>query len=192
MRTWYSSGLYAPGNFGFGAGVTPDPGFYLSTGGRGAALRSRVRSPLGSSTKILGGNLGLSLGSADNFAWAHGVLTGLINAEETVQGWGFGDTTARAQLGWTSGALSNTLYLTTWFPTGRYQRGFNPNTGKNHYGVNLGWGVTYTRGSHQARVRFCNRRYLQRRKSGDRLQNGDDLIWEWAVGKKFAKTIVKF
>jgi len=69
-------------------------------------------------TKILGGNLGLSLGSADNFAWAHGVLTGLINAEETVQGWGFGDTTARAQLGWTSGALSNTLYLTTGSPPG--------------------------------------------------------------------------
>ena len=31
-----------------------------------------------------------------------------------------------------------------------------------------------------------------RRKSGDRLQNGDDFIWEWAVGKKFAKTTVKF
>jgi hypothetical protein len=89
-----ASGLYAPGNFGFGAGVTPDPGFYLSTGGRGAALRSRVRSPLVPQTKILGANLGLSLGSADNFAWAHGVLTGLINAEETVQGWGFGDTLA--------------------------------------------------------------------------------------------------
>jgi hypothetical protein len=26
------SGLYVPGNFGFGAGVTPDAGFYLSTG----------------------------------------------------------------------------------------------------------------------------------------------------------------
>src|SRR5215813_8938696 len=77
-------------------------------------------------------------------SFGHGVVTGLINADDTVQGWGFGDTTARAQLGWTSGAWSNTLYLTTWFPTGRYQRGFNPNTGKNHYGVNLGWGVTYS------------------------------------------------
>src|SRR5262245_64987117 len=27
-----ASGLYAPGNFGFGAGVTPDAGLYLSTG----------------------------------------------------------------------------------------------------------------------------------------------------------------
>jgi hypothetical protein len=95
-------------------------------------------------TKVLGGNLGLSLVSSDVFSWAHGEVTGLINFEDTVQGWGFGDTTARAQLGWNSGPLSNTLYLTTWFPTGRYQRGFSPNTGKNHYGVNLGWGFTYS------------------------------------------------
>lgn len=27
-----ASGLYVPGNFGFGAGVTPDPGLYLSSG----------------------------------------------------------------------------------------------------------------------------------------------------------------
>jgi hypothetical protein len=27
-----ASGLYVPGNFGFGAGVTPDAGLYLSTG----------------------------------------------------------------------------------------------------------------------------------------------------------------
>ena len=27
-----ASGLYAPGNRGFGAGVTPDPGLYLTSG----------------------------------------------------------------------------------------------------------------------------------------------------------------
>jgi hypothetical protein len=27
-----ASGLYVPGNFGFGAGVTPSPGVYLSSG----------------------------------------------------------------------------------------------------------------------------------------------------------------
>ena len=135
------------------ASLTDEPAhLHDSICGAAKAKSTLAKSTPDNQTKILGGNLGLSLGSADNFAWAHGVLTGLINAEETVQGWGFGDTTARAQLGWTSGALSNTLYLTTWFPTGRYQRGFNPNAGKNHYGVNLGWGVTYTRGSHRARV----------------------------------------
>ena len=84
------------------------------------------------------------LGSSYSFAWAHGVVTGVINADETVEGWGLGDTIPRAQIGWTSGAWSNTFYLTGWLPTGRYQRGFEPNTGKNRYGVNLGWGITYT------------------------------------------------
>ena len=59
--------------------------------------------------KILGGQIGLSLASSYNFAWAHGVVTGLINVEETMEGWGLGDTTPRAQIGWTSGAWSNTF-----------------------------------------------------------------------------------
>ena len=135
-----ASGLYVPGNFGFGAGVTPDPGLYLSSGlayydgsikvyiEGGKIVLDVDKRPFSAAfgalwvpeTKILGGQIGLSLGSTDNFAWAHGVVTGLITAEETVQGWGWGDTTARAQIGWTSGAWSNTLYLTNWFPTVRY------------------------------------------------------------------------
>ena len=88
--------------------------------------------------------IGLSLASSYSFAWAHGEVTGLINAEKTVEGWGLGDTIPRAQIGWTSGAWSNTFYLTGWLPTGNYERGFEPNTGKNCYGVNSGWGITYT------------------------------------------------
>ena len=99
-------------------------------------------------TKILGGQFGLSLSSSYNFAWAHGEITGLINAEKTVEGWGLGDTIPRAQIGWTSVAWSNTFYLTGWLPTGNYERGFEPNTGKNRYGVNLGWGVTVHRAQH--------------------------------------------
>ena len=99
-------------------------------------------------TKFLGGRIGLSLGSSYSFAWAHGVVTGLINAEETVEGWGLGDTIPRAQIGWTSSLWSNTFYLTGWLPTGRYQRGFEPNTGKNRYGVNLGWETNLHRAQH--------------------------------------------
>ncbi len=201
-----ASGLYPPGNFGFGAGVTPDPGFYLSTGvahydgdirvfiDGGKIVLDAEKRPYSlffaglwvPQTKILGGNLGLSLGSADNFAWAHGVVSGLINAEETVQGWGFGDTTARAQLGWTSGAWSNTLYLTNWFPTGRYQRGFNPNTGKNHYGVNLGWGVTYTEPHTKLEFDSAIGVTFNAKNPATDYKDGDDFIWDWAVGKKFA------
>ena len=159
-----ASGLYVPGNFGFGAGVTPDPGLYLSSGivyydgdikvyiEGGTIVLDVDKRPFSTGfaalwvpkAKILGGRIGLSLASSYSFAWAHGEVTGLINAEKTVEGWGLGDTIPRAQIGWTSGAWSNTFYLTGWLPTGRYQRGFEPNTGKNRYGVNLGWGVTYT------------------------------------------------
>jgi hypothetical protein len=201
-----ASGLYAPGNFGFGAGVTPDPGFYLSTGVAhydgdiriftegGAIVIDAEKRPYSlvfaglwvPQAKILGGNLGLSLASADVFVWAHGVVSGLINAEETVQGWGFGDTTARAQLGWTSGAWSNTLYLTTWFPTGRYQRGFNPNTSKNIYGVNLGWGVTYTEPHTKLEFDSAIGVTFSAKNPATDYKNGDDFIWEWAIGKNFA------
>jgi len=127
-----ASGLYVPGNFGFGAGVTPDPGLYLSSGvgyydgaikvyiEGGKILLDVEKRPFSAAfaalwvpeTKILGGRIGLSLGSSYSFAWAHGVVTGLIDAEKTVEGWGLGDTIPRAQIGWTSGAWSNTFYLT--------------------------------------------------------------------------------
>ena len=106
--------------------------------------------------------------------------------DETIQGSGLGDTAARAQLGWNSGAWSNTLYLTTWFPTGRYQRGFQPNTGKNHYGVNLGWGVTYTEPHTKLEFDSAIGVTFNATNPATDYKAGDDFIWDWAVGKKFA------
>ena len=74
-----ASGLYVPGNFGFGAGVTPDPGLYLSTGvgyydgdikvyiEGGKILLDVDKRPFSTAfaalwipeTKILGGRIGL-------------------------------------------------------------------------------------------------------------------------------------
>ena len=105
-----ASGLYVPGNFGFGAGVTPDPGMYLSSGfiyydgaikvyiEGGKIVLDVDKRPFSAGfaalwvpeTKILGGQIGLSLGSSYSFAWAHGEVTGLINAEKKVEGWGLG------------------------------------------------------------------------------------------------------
>jgi len=201
-----ASGLYVPGNFGFGAGVTPGPGLYLSSGfghydgsiivfieGGKIVLRADKR-PFSSAfaglwvpdTKVLGGQIGLSLGSTYSFAFAHGLLTGLINEEKTVEGWGWGDLTPRAQIGWTSGAWSNTLYLTSWIPTGRYERGFEPNTGKNIYGVNVGWGVTYTEPITKLEFDSAIGVTFSARNPATDYKNGDDFIWDWAIGKKFA------
>lgn len=60
-----------------------------------------------------------------------------------VQGWGFGDTILRGQIGWTRETWSNTFNLTEWIPTGRYNTRFVPNDGKNHYGTNFAWETTY-------------------------------------------------
>jgi hypothetical protein len=194
-----ASGLYVPGNFGFGAGVTPDAGFYLSTGlahydgdikifiDGGKIVVNADKRPYSLAfaalwvpeTKVLGGNLGLSLGSSDVFSWAHGEVTGLINADATVQGWAFGDTIARAQLGWNSGPWSNALYLTTWFPTGRYQRGFRPNRGKNHYGVNLGWGVTHTEPHTKLEFDSAIGVTFNAKNPATDYKDGDDFIWDW-------------
>jgi hypothetical protein len=134
----------------------------------------------------LGAQIGLSLASSYNFAWAHGEVRGLINVEKTVEGWGLGDTIPRAQIGWTSGAWSNTFYLTGWLPTGNYERGFEPNTGKNRYGVNLGWGVTYTEPNTKLEFDSAIGVTFSAPNPATDYKNGDDFIWEWAVGKKFA------
>jgi len=201
-----ASGLYVPGNFGFGAGVTPDPGLYLSSGvvyydgdikvyiEGGKIVLNVDKRPFSTGfatlwvpeTKILGGQIGLSLASSYNFAWAHGEVRGLINVEKTVEGWGLGDTIPRAQIGWTSGAWSNTFYLTGWLPTGNYERGFEPNTGKNRYGVNLGWGVTYTEPNTKLEFDSAIGVTFSAPNPATDYKNGDDFIWEWAVGKKFA------
>lgn len=201
-----ASGLYPPGNRGFGAGVTPDPGLYLSSGlvhyegsiriyidGGKTVIDVKARpssAPFGvlwvPEAKVLGGNIGLSLGFSDNFTWLHGLVTGLRNVEETVEGWGWGDTTARAQIGWTSGAWSNTFFLTSWFPTGRYELGFEPNTGKNHYGINLAWGVTYIEPNTKLEFDAAVGVTLNATNPATDYKNGDDFIWEWAAGKKFA------
>lgn len=201
-----ASGLYVPGNFGFGSGVTPDPGLYLSSGvgyydgdikvyiDGGKIVVNVDKRPFSTTfatlwvpeTKILGGRLGLSLRSSYSYAFAHGEVTGLINEEKTAEGWGLGDTIPRAQLGWTSGAWSNTLYLTGWLPTGRYQRGFEPNTGKNRYGVNLGWGVTYTDPGTQLEFDSAIGLTFSTRNPATDYKNGDAFSWEWAAGKNFA------
>ena len=205
-----ASGLVAPGNFGFGAGVTPDPGLYVFSaiahydgdirvyidGGRTAidVNKSPFLSGFGSlwvpETKVLGGHLGLSLGSSYNFVQAHGVVTGLTNFAKTIEGSGWGDTTARAQLGWTSGTWSNAFYLTSWFPTGRYELGFQPNTGRNHFGVNLGWGVTYTV-PNNSRLEFDSAISVtfNAPNPATHYKNGDEFDWDWAIGKKFSNGI---
>src|SRR5262245_19138833 len=101
-----ASGLVAPGNFGFGAGVTPDPGLYVFSalarydgdiriyidGGKTVidVNKRPFLSGFGSlwvpETKVLGGRIGLSLGTSYNFVQPRGVVTGLTNIAKTIEG----------------------------------------------------------------------------------------------------------
>lgn len=93
--------------------------------------------------QVLGGRFGLSV------SIPYASFTRLSAASDTLgrriatSGWGLGDVSLKAQLGWTGqDGFSHTVSASMWFPTGRYDTGFAPNAGKNHYGVNLAWGFT--------------------------------------------------
>lgn len=54
-------------------------------------------------------------------------------------GWGFGDITTRAQLGWQQGDFSHLVYVQAVAPTARWQPGFTPIIGLHRPGVDTGW-----------------------------------------------------
>ncbi len=155
------AGLTVPGSQAFGAGVTPPKGVYVTLGtlyynGRADVAPQGARIDLNARktaiptlvnmlwvlpVEVLGGRLGLS-GTLPFASFTR------LEAEEprlgraTVSGWGIGDASIKAQLGWTHGTFSHTVSTSAWFPTGRYDPGFAPNAGKNHGGFNLTWGFT--------------------------------------------------
>jgi hypothetical protein len=71
--------------------------------------------------KLFDGSIGLAvtlpIGHLDGVAQIGPLLT------ETA-GWGFGDVTTRAQLGWQRGDFSHLVYVQAVAPTGRWQPGF--------------------------------------------------------------------
>jgi len=58
-------------------------------------------------------------------------------------GWGFGDVTTRAQLGWQRGDFSHLVYVQAVAPTGRWQPGFTPIIGLHRPGIDTGWAFTW-------------------------------------------------
>jgi hypothetical protein len=46
----------------------------------------------------------------------------------------------KGQLGWSDDdGFLNTVSVSAWFPTVRYDASFAPNAGKNHYGIGGAW-----------------------------------------------------
>ena len=201
-----ASGLYVPGSFGFDAGKTPDPGLYGSTAG--FSYKGHIHLYVDGGTKaldvdkrafyaslaalyvpdlqVLGGRVGLSAGSSYNFTGLDARAVGSSNTAASVDGWGLGDTVLRVQIGWTHKIWSNTFYLTEWIPTGRYDTGFAPNTGKNHYGTNLAWGTTYINQATKIEFDSALSMTFNAPNPATNYKNGDELHWDWALGVLFA------
>ena len=130
QATEYAFSTYGLGSAAFGAGVTPPPGTYvtgatafydatiggaLNFGGVIINAGAEVDGFAGSTNilyvparKVLGGNLGLAvtvpIGHLDVDA-----TVGLLSRE--TDGWGFGDITSRAQLGWQHGDFAHLIYV---------------------------------------------------------------------------------
>jgi hypothetical protein len=136
---------------------------------------------------VLGGRVGFTAGSSYNFTALDARLVASTNAAASVERWGVGDTVLRGQIGWTRDIWSNTFYVTEWVPTGRYDTGFAPNTGTNHYGTNLAWGTTYVDQATKLEFDSVLSVTFNAPNPATDYKNGDELNWDWALGMLFGK-----
>lgn len=200
------AGLYVPGSTAFGAGATPPPGLYLTQGiiyydgfanasiegGRIDINAQKTALPLIANilwvpeTEVLNGRLGLS------FSLPYASYTKLqagsnaLGQNVKTSGWGLGDLSVKVQLGWNyDNGFAHTVSTTFWFPTGRYDTGFSPNAGKNHYGVNLSWGMTKIWSDPGIELSATFGLTAEAKNTATDYRNGIGLNVEGAVGKIF-------
>jgi hypothetical protein len=198
-------GLTIPGSQAFGAGSTPPAGVYVTLGslyydGRISATLEGGRLDLNARktafptlvnllwvlpVDVMGGRLGIS-GTMPFASFTRlGVeVPGLGQA--AVRGWGIGDASVKAQLGWTHGEFSHTVSTSAWFPTGRYDTGFAANAGKNHVGFNLTWGFTQIWKDPGIELSAALGVTSEMENHATHYRNGTALNLDAAIGKVFA------
>jgi hypothetical protein len=204
-------GTYGLGGNAFDAGVTPPAGTYVTAaaayiradiGGavpfNGVILNAGARADFFISSlnllyvpesKVLGGNLGLSVTVPAGFIDLEATIgIGPFAVSREVSGWGLGDIVPRAQLGWQSGDLAYTVWLQGVTPTGRYDTGFQPNIGFNRPGIDTGVAFTWTektwtRLQFNAAVGFT----FNFENDATDYRTGDEFHFEWAIGYELTK-----
>jgi len=155
--------LYALGSGALGAGLTAPDGFYFTTIGVYNQWRASKDIPFGGITVKADVSMPVALGSM-MFVVPGEILGGRLsvaatagfgnikinagldspNLAKSTQGWGGADTTVKTSLGWSvTPSFSHKVSVTTFLPTGRYEKGFNPNVGLNRFGADFSWGATY-------------------------------------------------
>jgi hypothetical protein len=204
--------IYPLGSDAFDAGVTPPPGLYVTPfagfyegkisgglpfGGVDLAVGAKVdffstglNVLYAPDTKILDGQFAFSVniptGHVDLDANA---ATGGLAGSRSVSGWGFGDMSARAQLGWTIGEFSDTFAVTGWAPTGFYEPGFAPDIGLNRPAVDTTWAFTWLEKSTNLDFSGAVGFTFNAPNIATNYKTGDEAHFEWAIGEKFSNGV---
>jgi hypothetical protein len=203
--------LYPLGSMAFGAGGTPPPGLYVTTAlgyykgdFRANNLVGGVAT-VGLTVKFLQEQLNLLYAPATNFLDGQfavsvnipggcvsldaALVLGPINRSASTSGCGFGDMWARAQLGWTIGDFSHTVFVTGFAPTGRYDTGFNPNVGLNRPAGDIMWAASWLERTIGIDFSGAVGYTVNAENTATHYKSGDEVHFEWAIGKKFGPTL---
>jgi hypothetical protein len=209
----YAFTTYPLGTLGFGAGITPPPGFYVteavsffegSVGGNfnfgerifNAGVKANiflddVNLLFVPQQKVLGGLFGASVtvpaGYVDYKASASGIR-GTVTDETS--GGGLADTDFKFQLGWDGENFSHTAYFLMVIPTGRYGTGFYPIIGLNRPSFDLGWGFTYFDKNSKIQINGAVGFMASVENYATQYQTGNEFHAEWAIGYKFDNGLV--
>jgi hypothetical protein len=197
---------YGLGSQGFGSGVTPPPGFYvtpfftyLDVESRNVTIGGAVTGKLTVDFVVMGFNLlyvpkvevfGGRLGIGGTLPFGHnrtkGSFTlGPLSAQRTVSDWGLGDISLRAQLGRTVGEFNHTAYIMGVLPTGEYDTGFKPNIGLRRPGIDVGWGFTWDEKKLGLQLSATAGIMFNFNNTRTNYESGTEFHFERAIGKTF-------
>jgi hypothetical protein len=207
--TEYAFSSYGLGLMAFGAGITPPAGVYgsaatsfysakigatvdfgrvvINAGSKIDAFAGATNLMYVPDRKVFGGNLGLSVtvpvGHLDLEAT---LATERFGITREVSGWGFGDITSRAQLGWQRGDFSHTFYVQAVAPTGKYETGFFPIIGLHRPGIDTGWAFTWM--DKPTKLQFNGTTGFTFNFENDKTDylSGNEFHFEWAIGYEVA------
>jgi hypothetical protein len=203
----YGFSTYGLGGSAFGAGQTPPPGTYLTyiTGfyeGKvdAAVTFGNVTVNAGAKVEffqmalnglyvpdrtVLGGRPGFSVtipvGHVNLDASVTGPLGNTFHDETS--GWGLGDITTRAQLGWQQGDFAHLGYVQVVAPSGRYDVGFVPIIGLNRPGIDMGWSFTWTEKTSKLQFNGTTGITFNFENNATDYNSGTDFHAEWAIGR---------
>jgi hypothetical protein len=199
--TEYAFSTYGLGGNAFGAGVTPPPGTYVTAvtafysgeigrpldyGGVTINPGAKVEGFSGGTNvlyvperKFLGGNLGLSATVPIGHV-AVDAMIGIFSRE--VDGWGLGDITTRAQLGWQHGNFAHTAYIQAVAPTGHWDPGFSPIIGLHRPSIDTGWAFTWTDPAKKLQLNGATGITFNFENTATNYTSGNEFHFEWAAG----------